>query len=136
MGLYGNEALKILNEIKVYQDDEITITVDGSGSTDRNFDKKPYLKYIKGKLHSDEKIRISFDGDPEYIIHNNEKYKLSSKEKKELNEIMDKKSTKEFNGLSVWEAIKAATIRVSKNINEKDKERINNIEKPDFRKLK
>ena len=49
---------------------------------------------------------------------------------------MDKKSTKEFNELSVWEAIKAATIRVSKNINEKDKERINNIEKPDFRKLK
>ena len=144
MGLYGNEALKgleglgIVNEVRIYQDDDIIITVDGDGSTNRNFVKDPYFKYIKGNdPRSKEKIRIGFkDGEVKYIIHNDEKYELSSKERKKLNEIMDKQSNGNVKNKSVWDAILQATIEVSKDMDDKTKEKILSIEKPDFRKLK
>ena len=140
MGLYGNEALKgleglgIVNEVRIYQDDKLKITIDGDGISNRNFGKDPYFKYI---TNSGQKVRISFTGEePKYIIHNNEKYKLSSKEKKELNEIMDKMSIGSFKNMTVWEAIKTATIKVSNNLDDNDKEKINNFKKPNFSNIK
>ena len=49
---------------------------------------------------------------------------------------MDKQSNGNVKNKSVWDAILQATIEVSKDMDDKTKEKILSIEKPDFRKLK
>ena len=108
MGLYGNKLISVLEQV-IYSDSDITITMDGNGITDSGFSNIPYIKVYNGSTvtKSTKMARINLK-DMVYEKHNNgrvnkEPWKLNNKDKKKLNEILDKPSRK-INNTS-WEYI-------------------------------
>lgn len=144
MGLiYGNELLneQILNEGRVYsnKNDNISITVDGDGITNRGFINDPYFKIYNhaSPRKATSVARISLKA-PEYIVHNNEKWTLSSKEIKKLNGYLDIKNP---DGTTLWDTIKKMTVdELDRSGDSKDfdsiKEEIMSYKKPDYKNLK
>ena len=118
--IYGNKFKngfnieEILNEITIYKGDGILITVDGSGQTDRNFDKDPYFKVYNNESskRATKIARISCKTFKQ--IHHTDKFDdwdLTKKDKKKIANILNnKKSTsKDFSVYnSVWDAMQEA----------------------------
>lgn len=98
MAIYNNHT-QIINELKVYSDNRLSIHVDGPGSTERNFKQKPYFKVYNGSnVRNSEIARIYFD-EPKYVKDHtgNPTYKLNTSEKKYLCKILNDKVWKELN---------------------------------------
>lgn len=92
MIFYNNENC-ILNETRVYtnNNENICITVDGSGQTDRGFDADPYFKvYNSSKPAKATKVARIYFSRPEYVKDHQGKpiWNLNSKECKMLNKIL------------------------------------------------
>ena len=118
--IYGNKFKngfnieEILEERVVYKGDGILITVDGSGLTDRNFDKDPYFKVYNSESsdHATKIARISCKTFKQ--IHHTDKFddwNLTKKDKKKIANILsNKKSTSKnfFTYNSVWDAMQKA----------------------------
>ena len=118
--IYGNKFKngfnieEILNEITIYKGDGILITVDGSGQTDRNFDKDPYFKVYNNESskRATKIARISCKTFKQiYHTDNFDDWDLNKKDKKKIANILNnKKSTsKDFSVYnSVWDAMQEA----------------------------
>lgn len=118
--IYGNKFKdgfntgKVLEELAVYRGDGILISVDGSGFSDRNFDKDPYFKvYNAESVSRATKIaRISCKTFKQ-ISHTDrfDDWNLTKKDKKKIVDILlNKKSN--FGDFSiynsVWDAMQKA----------------------------
>jgi hypothetical protein len=113
------------------------IEVDGDGSTSRNFIKDPYFKIYDGKtsLSSDNLVRISIFR-PEYIIHNNDRWELSSNEKKNLMKLL--KHVSKTNNKTIWTLILESCIYESEmfiKMTDEFKENFMKTPIPDYMKL-
>ena len=103
----NNEHIEInlLNERPIYgvNSSIMQITVDGDGSSSREFYRDPYFKIHDKRdfTHAPNKTRISILR-PEYVIHNNNIWILSSSEIKELIRIL---SGKVESNMNTWEYI-------------------------------
>ena len=132
------ENTEVLKEDTLYKaryqgDNDLTISIYGSGITDRNFAKDPYFKIFIGK-GTKPYCRIGFkDGKAKYIDHNSENGRLSKRQIEKLDKIMNKPTKGEkFKQCTVWDAILQSTIQYAKT-----EEEINDIlsyEKPNFNK--
>lgn len=119
-------------------DHNFSISVDGDGKENRGFIKDPYFKFHKSKsTNKGEVVRISFTGGkPRYVVHKHDTGVLNSKERKYLEDAMDKQSNlEEYKGVTVWEAIKKAAQEESNNATKEDKDRINSLKRPSFKDI-
>ena len=98
--IYGNKFKdgfnieEILNEITIYKGDGILITVDGSGQTDRNFDKDPYFKVYNNESskRATKIARISCKTFKQiYHTDNFDDWDLTKKDKKKIANILNNK---------------------------------------------
>ena len=95
--LFGiSEDQSVFDENKVYVGDGFCITVDGSGATDRDFDKMPYFKVYKTeKVTSSTPCARFTMKDGEELIHDSPTKKslveLNLKDMKKLKNIINNK---------------------------------------------
>lgn len=118
--LYGNkfrngfDIEKILEERVLYRGDGILITLDGSGETNRSFEKDPYFKvYDSESVARATKIARVSCKTFNQISHTDhfKDWDLTKREKKKIANILNnKKSTsKDFSMYnSVWDAMQKA----------------------------
>ena len=139
--IYGNYFQQpILNEVAVYSSrkSNFCIMVDGNGKTDRGYGNDPYFKIYnhQNRTKATKCARISLL-EPRYIIHNNEKWNLNSKE---LKTMIDCLSSVSGNG-TVWDDIKSAAAKEAvTNMDEKEAKALSSkllsLKCPDYKKLK
>lgn len=141
--IYGNNVLNdinILNEIKIYSNDNenFSITVDGSGDTDRGYYNDPYFKFHNNKNAgiADKTVRIGINGGAHYIVHDGDNRTLNLKERKALSKSMnsiiyDKDKKKD---ITMWEKVINSMIKVSRQYTDDPKilNKIKNTPMPDF----
>ena len=144
-GLYCNTFLdeEVVMESKVYtnKEDNICISTDGDGITYRGFALDPYFKIYNNinPMKATKVTRISMLR-PEYIIHNNQRWDMNSREKKQLLKYLNTQIVYEGNNTTVWELIKYLSQRES-NSNNNDPKVIKAIrdiillDMPDYTKL-
>lgn len=148
--IYGNKFIdfEILNERKIItsKEDNICITLDGNGQTNRGFINDPYFKvYASQTAKSGTKVARLKLKEPKYVVHNNQKWDMNKKELKLVNKYLDK--IVEVNGekMTAWELIKRTAIaegeldndsRLSKEEKERIRQEILSLEKPDYTKTK
>ena len=132
----GFEEETVLTEDVIYKlekpgNSDLMVSVDGDGVTSREFGKDPYFKVAKGKSNVPF-CRIGFkDGELKYVDHLNQKGRLTKSELKQLEKIMNSKSTlNKFKGYSVWDAIIKSTQDHTDNVH--DRNLISQYKKPDF----
>lgn len=105
---------RVIEERLLYRGDGIMITLDGSGETDRSFDKDPYFKvYNAENISQATKIaRISCKSFKQ--LSHTDRFKnwdLTKKDKKKIANILNNKksSSKEFSMYnSTWDAMQKA----------------------------
>lgn len=139
--ILDNDNIIEVEERTVYIDkvNNYLISVDGDGQKDHNFIKDPYFKFFKSSsAKKSDPIRISYsDNMAKYVIHNNNDDTLNSKERKYLENIMDKPSNvKDYSSYTVWEAILQATKDECDKATKEDKQKIDNITRPNFKDIK
>lgn len=129
MGLYGN--------IFINKENNISISVDGDGATNRGYSQDPYFK-----IYNDTNPRIASKVarisllEPRYIIHNNQRWELNSKEKKKLMKyLVLPVVVQQISFDSLWEAIKYFASKESETNDEVTKNNIINLQLPDYTKL-
>lgn len=123
----------VLTEESIFRNTKngsINIKIHGSGITNRNFAKSPYIK-----IYKDNKpfcgINFSKKDNPVYEDHLHQDGRLSDDEKEELNKIMNKKcNIGKYKGNKVWDAIIKATLDYTTS--EEEVEFIKSLEQPDF----
>ena len=147
--LYGRlNNQEILNERRIItgKDDNICITIDGNGITDRGFINDPYFKVYSSKNPNKKGTKVARIKlkEPEYIIHNNQKWDMNNKELKILDEYLDKIVTVNGKEITVWEYIKQSAIdeseldnsKLSKEEKDKIRSEILDLKKPDYSLLR
>lgn len=108
------------------------ITVDGSGSTDRNFLEDPYFKIYDGNNVKDSKhvTRIKVF-EPSYVIHNDQKWNITAKYKRALNKILSAHDYKN------WKMILSECITESgQKLSDDDYKNFMETPMPDYTQLK
>ena len=128
--IYGNSFLNIITEGSIYKDDKNNIMIGMYIDSNRNFEQDPYIKVFNNQnFNKATKVaRISLKN-VKYIYHSDrfDIWRLNSKEKKLLNEII---RSKDKNGNLIWNNI---LIELSKLTN-KNISKIK-IDIPDFTNL-
>lgn len=106
-----DQKVEVLNEVTSYSGGGISICVDGSGFTDRNYHLKPYFKVYNGenRQKASKVARIYFD-EPKYVYpeHSDGKqvwYFNSTEKKLFVKTLTDK----------VWQKMNNDLLRVCKN---------------------
>lgn len=93
--LYGNK-FRFINEEVIYKGNGILIAIDGSGSTDRSFDKDPYFKvYNSESMKKANKVCTMRINSASYMkAHNRPGLKSWTPNSKEMGIIMDALNSK------------------------------------------